>query len=148
MRHTRYQGAIVEDGKMLLITHKNREDGREYWVIPGGGREDGESEEECVIREMKEETHLDVEVLSLAMDEAAGPDGVYKRRKTFLCKVVGGEAAPGHEPELEASERYSISAVAWFDLSDEASWGDKVKADPFTYPQMMKLQKVLGYEAN
>jgi len=145
MRHTRYQGAIVEDGKLLLITHKHHEDGREYWVIPGGGREEGELEEDSVVREMKEETQLDVEVVRLALDEAAKPGGEYKRRKTYLCKVLGGEAAPGYEPELEASETYSIGAVAWFDLSDEDSWGEELKADSLTYTQVKKLQKVLGY---
>ncbi len=55
-RITRYQGAIIRDDHILLIKHKHREDGdeREYWVIPGGGREADETEEECVKREIQE----------------------------------------------------------------------------------------------
>ena len=98
-RITRYQGAIYQDHSILLITHRIHETGREYWVIPGGGLEDGETEEECVAREMKEETYLDVRVERLLVHEPGHPDGIYKFRKTYLCTPIGGEAQPGFEPE-------------------------------------------------
>ncbi len=56
----RYQGAIIQNNHMLLICHQEHASGRAYWLIPGGGIEPGETEVECVIREMKEETCLDV----------------------------------------------------------------------------------------
>ena len=143
-RDIRYQGAVVEDGKLLLIKHSEHKTERIYWVFPGGGREEGETEEECVVREIREETYLDVEIASLVLDEKGMPGGVYKRRKTYLCKVIGGEAKPGYEPEEEANSVYSISEVRWFDLADEASWGEKLRGDDLTYGQMMRLRKVLG----
>ena len=57
-RVIRYQGAIYQDHHILLIKHRHHDTSLVYWVVPGGGIEDGETEEECVIREMKEETHL------------------------------------------------------------------------------------------
>ena len=143
-RHTRYQGAVIQKGKLLLIKHSEHETDRSYWVFPGGGREDGESEEECVVRELKEETYLDVEAASLVLDEEGMPGGIYKRRKTYLCKVIGGEAKPGYEPEVDGNW-YSISEVRWFDLADEESWGDKLRRNEVTYGQMKRLRKVLGY---
>ena len=53
--------------------HKHHSTGRAYWVIPGGGIEGSESEEECVIREMKEETNLDVTIDRLVFDEPGHP---------------------------------------------------------------------------
>ena len=58
----RYQGAILRDAHILLVLHREHMGGRSYWLLPGGGREDCETEVECVIREMKEETGLDVKV--------------------------------------------------------------------------------------
>jgi ADP-ribose pyrophosphatase YjhB (NUDIX family) len=106
-----------------------------------------ESEEECIVREMKEETNLDVEVERLIIDEPGHPDGVYQWTKTFLCRPIGGSASPGYEPELEAAAEYSITEVRWFDLRDETTWGDTLKQDPFTYPQLVKLREVLGYRS-
>ena len=144
-RHTRYQGAIVKDHRILLIRHQQHATRIEYWVIPGGGLEPRESEEECVVREMKEETHLDVEIDSLIFDEPGHPDGAYAWRKTYLCHPVSGEASPGHEPEPDAAAAYRISEVRWFDLRDETDWDEDLCQDPITYPQLIRLREFLGY---
>jgi 8-oxo-dGTP diphosphatase len=144
-RHTRYQALIVENDSVLLIKHREHATGRAYWVIPGGGMDDDETEEECVIRELNEETNLDVEIESLLFDEPGHPDGAYRWRKTFLCRPVGGHPSPGFEPEAEAAENYAITEVRWFDLRDETDWGPDLLTNPFTYPQLVKARKRLGY---
>jgi ADP-ribose pyrophosphatase YjhB (NUDIX family) len=54
-------GAVITcDGKLLLEKRKN-EPGRGKWSIPGGLVELGENVEQTVIREVKEETGLEVE---------------------------------------------------------------------------------------
>jgi ADP-ribose pyrophosphatase YjhB (NUDIX family) len=143
-RTTRYQGAIVQNDRILLIKHRKHDDGREYWVIPGGGREANESEEECVRREMKEETHLDVRVERLLLDEPAH-SGVYTRRKTYLCTPLAGRARPGYEPEPDAAQAYAIVDVVWFDLRDETTWDPLAVRDQITYPQLQRIRAVLGY---
>lgn len=70
MRHTRYQGAIIQDDKILLIRHTEHASGRSFWVIHGGGREAGETEMACVAREMWEETNLVVQVERLLVEMA------------------------------------------------------------------------------
>jgi 8-oxo-dGTP diphosphatase len=52
---------IIEVGEgIVLIKRKNKPFG---WALPGGFVEYGESVEECAIREAKEETSLDVELV-------------------------------------------------------------------------------------
>ncbi len=147
-RTTRYQGAIVRDHHMLLIMHREVGHDVGFWVIPGGGREDGESEEACVRREMLEETHLDVRVEKLLLQDPASPGAPYQWRKTYLCTPVGGKAKPGHEPEFEADEGYEIVAVAWVDLRDETQWYPELVADPITYPQLQRIRALLGYTSD
>lgn len=146
-RHTRYQGAIILDDHILLIQHKQHSNGRTYWVFPGGGIEPGESEEECILREMKEETNLEVAVEELLFDEPGHPDGVYKWRRTYLCRPVSGKASPGYEPEPQAAADYAISEVRWFDLKTETEWGEELRKDPITYPQLVNLRERLGYRS-
>ncbi|MFN2113140.1 MAG: NUDIX domain-containing protein [Anaerolineales bacterium] len=144
-RHTRYQGLIIQNHQLLLILHGSLSGKWSHWVLPGGGLETGETPEECVIREMKEETGLDVEVVRLVLDEPDHPDSTYQRRKSYLCQVVSGEPAPGFEPELEASSVYAITAIRWLDLDDEGTWGPEIQEDPYIYPQLKRIQKLLGY---
>lgn len=144
-RHTRYQGAIIQDDAILLIRHQHHADDRTYWVFPGGGIEDGETPEACVAREMKEETNLVVAVERLLLDEPGVPGGVYQRRKTYLCRPLEGSPSPGQEPELEAAAEYAIVEVRWFNLGNEPSWDSHLLEDPITYPQLKRIQNALGY---
>ena len=146
-RRIRYQGAIVRDGHLLLIKHAEHKSGRSYWVIPGGGREEGETEEECVLREMQEETGLKVTIERLLLDEEVGLKNIYSRHKTYLCRADEGEAQPGYEPEPEVAAYYAITEVGWFDLSSPTSWDPLVKADKITHPLLKKMRAALGYEA-
>lgn len=144
-RHTRYQGAILRGHEMLLLAFRERDSGREYWAIPGGGNEPGESEEECVRREMKEETGLDVRVELLLLDEPALEGGIYRWLKTYLCTSLSGEPASGFEPEEDTLNPVDILGVRWLDLRDPRAWGPAVVNDPFTYPGLLKIRAALGY---
>jgi ADP-ribose pyrophosphatase YjhB (NUDIX family) len=144
-RTVRYQGAIIRDDHILLIRHREHTTGRVYWLLPGGGREAHESEEACVQREMREETQLDVIVERLLLDEGGIPLGVYERFKTYLCKVVNGDAQPGYEPEVEAAQQYAIAEVRWFDLRDPEEWKAQLNSSPFTLLVLQRIRAVLGY---
>jgi len=145
-RYARYQGAIVQDDQLLLIKHRVFEDNSEFWMIPGGGREAGETEEEAVIREMQEETNLTVQVERKLMDvPATRPGTPYQRWRTYLCTPIAGEAAPGYEPEEEAQESYEISAVSWFSLLDDSDWDKDLVNEPFIYPWLQEVRRLLGY---
>ncbi len=145
-RHTRYQGAIVQDGKLLIISHRRHDNGHEYWLLPGGGIESGETEHECVVREMLEETGLQVRVERLLLQKPdIAPAAIYQQINTYLCTPIGGVASPGYEPEIEASAVYSIHAVRWISLADEIDWGQAVKQNVVTYPQLQAIRATLGY---
>lgn len=68
-KSTRFQGAIVREHQLLLLKQAQLSTGRSYWVLPGGRAEPGETEAQCVQREMLEETGLRVEVGDLLLDE-------------------------------------------------------------------------------
>lgn len=49
---------LIHEGKILLV----RQNGRPFWVLPGGTLEVDEGLEECAIREMQEEVSLAVSI--------------------------------------------------------------------------------------
>jgi len=57
-------GVILNKGKVLLIKRKIKPF-KGFWTIPGGHIDFGETSRESVIREIKEETNIDVEVVNL-----------------------------------------------------------------------------------
>lgn len=91
---------VGKDNKILLVRHKKGN--QRYWVLPGGRLEYGETFEECAVRELKEETGLDVEVERfLFLSEAIAPDRSRHIVNIFIkAKVVGGTMKLGDEPVL------------------------------------------------
>ncbi len=93
------RGALIEDGKILLVREKS--DGK--WALPGGFADIGRSASENVARELQEEAGLSVSVRSLyAVRHMAKspyePDARDFYKLFFLCDREGaGEPAAGHE---------------------------------------------------
>jgi nucleoside triphosphatase len=96
-------GALIinqEDKMFLMRTHKFR--GR--YVVPGGHIELGERMEEAVIREVKEETGLDVfDIRFLCFQEFVYDDAFWKRRHyiffDFFCRTDSTEVTLNDEAE-------------------------------------------------
>ena len=141
-RGTRYQGAIVRDGLVLLIRHHEHASGRSYWLLPGGGIEPGETAEQCVQRKMQEETGLTVHVMRMLF-EVPSHGEVYQRHQTYLCTPVAGEAAPGYEPEPEVAHVYAITGVRWVSIAGDTTWGDEIHGDEITLANMHRVQQSL-----
>lgn len=105
-------GVLIRDGKVLLIRRgKPPLYGR--WVVPGGTVELGESLEQALVREMREETGLEVVPLEiLTVFDRIERDGdrvVYHYVIVdYLCRWLGGEA-------LAASDALE---AAWAALDD------------------------------
>ncbi len=92
------------DQKILLVKH--RKGNRQYWVLPGGRLEYGETFFECAVREIQEETGLDIEVDDLVfLSEAIAPDRSRHIVNVYLtAHVVGGVLRVGDEPVLAGVE--------------------------------------------
>jgi 8-oxo-dGTP diphosphatase len=91
---------LVKEDKILLVKHSKY--GREYWLLPGGGLEYGETIETCAKRELKEETNLEIELGELVLvNESIPPD---KHRHVLnLCywaRFIGGELKVGKDGVL------------------------------------------------
>ena len=65
--HITVKGIVVLDNKILLLKRvKPSTDGLGFWELPGGGLEYGETPNQALIRELKEDTGLDIVIIKPA----------------------------------------------------------------------------------
>ena len=93
LNKNRASGIIIKNNEILLI-HRIRDD-KEYWVIPGGSIEQGESIEQALDREILEELGVRVEQKELLFEMENSGRSEYH----FLIKQYSGEPKMGG-PEL------------------------------------------------
>ncbi len=92
-------GAVIKDdaGRMLLI-RRGHEPGKGLWSVPGGRIEPGETDQQAVVREVREETGLDVQCGHLlGAVERPGLAGSVVDIRDYRAFVTGGEVAAGDD---------------------------------------------------
>jgi 8-oxo-dGTP diphosphatase len=111
--HERACAAILRDGHILMVRHHY--DRRDYWTLPGGGVEQGETPELAVLREVREEVGLSGIVSRLLFDHVV--HGASDTREfCYLVTVPDGQdQVLGYDPELP-SDAQVLTAVSWFPL--------------------------------
>lgn len=95
--------AVVLDDQGRVLLHRRRDN--ELWALPGGAIELGESVAEAIMREVREETGYDVQVLGVAgvysdpKHVFAYDDGEVRQEFSVCldCRVVSGELATSDE---------------------------------------------------
>jgi len=106
-------GVVVRDGETgpeVVIVHRPQYDD---WTLPKGKVEDGETDEDCALREVEEETGLLCELLeeveSSSYEDASGRP---KIARYWLMRPIGGSLRPTREvddarwvPLADAEER-------------------------------------------
>ncbi|HVV10714.1 NUDIX hydrolase [Amycolatopsis sp.] len=94
MAFVRCVGGVLHDpAGRLLVIRRGHDPGAGLWSLPGGRVERGESDTEAVVREMREETGLDVRPGELAGMVVRGRYEIFD----YVCEVVGGELRAGDD---------------------------------------------------
>lgn len=101
-----YGCVIIENNKILLIKHQ-----KGHWGFPKGHMEKDETPMQTAIREVKEETNIDVEILSKKeyTEIYTTQEGVNRKVVFFIAKKIGGKLKP-QESEVEI--------VKWFNFEE------------------------------
>ncbi len=90
-------GGVIFQNDQVLLIKRGKEPALGQWSIPGGVVRVGETLKEAVVREVREETHLEVEVLALAkvieriFHEPDGRISYHYVLLDFLCQIKNGE---------------------------------------------------------
>jgi len=121
-------GALIEDGagRILLVKHVPERGGfwQGKWICPGGELELGETIEEGIKREVKEETQLDIDLVAplypfdriVKENDAVSLHVIYI---DYLAKVTGGELKPGSDIGEAIWVDKELIPEIWGELHDD-----------------------------
>ena len=117
-------GVCVFNNKILLIHRINLDkdkESREYYVIPGGGVNENEKIEDAVIRELKEETNLDVKLGDLFFEmEDKNSKGDNRKHYYYICEYTTGEPKLREDSEEAKEMKQGIRSYnpIWVNLAE------------------------------
>jgi len=101
---------VVRAGKVLICQRKAEDPFGGYWEFPGGKREQGETPQQCLAREMMEELALKVDAMEALPPIEHDYPNLRVRLLSYLCTAEG-------EPKPIACQK-----LAWVELSELATY--------------------------
>ena len=96
-------GAVIFHNQKVLLVKRGKEPGYGKWSIPGGAVESGETLDEGILREVKEETGLDIEIGGIVkvLDSISRDENDRVKYHyvliDFWCRSLSGELSPSSE---------------------------------------------------
>ncbi len=111
-------GAIIRDGERVVLVERGREPLKGEWSLPGGVVEVGETLKTAIRREVREETSLEIEPLSVVeifervIHDPNGRPEYHYVLIDYLCRPISGELRPGDD----------VSAAVWVNRTEFAKY--------------------------
>jgi 8-oxo-dGTP diphosphatase len=113
---------VLDDAGRVLLARRGVEPFRGSWDTPGGFAEAGESLEQCVRRELREEAGVEIAVgrLVVSVPDTYGPSGEATINTFYECRLLSGEPRPDDDvaelrwfapDELPADEELAFDCV-------------------------------------
>jgi 8-oxo-dGTP diphosphatase len=128
-------GAVIFDGRRVLLVQRGQEPLRGAWSLPGGAVEIGETLDAALAREVLEETGLSVEVgpvidvLDRVQFDADGRVEYHYVIIDYLCRPFAGVVEHGSDAQ----------AVCWAPIADLARLGVTAKAIEVIYKALGRV---------
>jgi 8-oxo-dGTP diphosphatase len=120
---------IVSRGKVLIAQNKEDSDHAFQWEFPGGKLKAGETEEQCICREIKEELDLEIRV----MERLPGVEYDYGIKKIelipFVCGIKSGELKLNDHIKTEWIEVEKLGTVDFSEADKKLiaiDWNQKI----------------------
>ena len=109
----RAQSIVCRRSEILMVKH--RHEGEEWWCLPGGGIESGETPKEAALRELWEECRVHGDIIRETSILTYGPSDQYY---TYWVDIGEQEPDLGNDPEVRGNP--ILVDISWKRLGDLA----------------------------
>ena len=113
MKHIQVVAAVIRRGDEIFATQRGYGEFKDWWEFPGGKMEPGESPQQALVREIREE--LDTEVKAektLAVVEYDYPS-FHLTMHCILCSIVSGDLKLLEHEDAKWLTRETLYSVDW-----------------------------------
>lgn len=105
--------AIIKKQDKIFITRRSYGEFADMWEFPGGKIELGESREEALIREIKEELELDINNLEYLTTVEYDYPNFQLTMHCFICEICGGELVLNAHNDAKWVSLEELSTQKW-----------------------------------
>jgi len=113
MKSIEVVAGVIKDGERVFATQRGYGDYKDFWEFPGGKMEAGETPQQALARELREELAIDVEVGEFVCTVEYDYPAFHLTMHCFFCTIAGGKAPELLEHEaarwLTAAELHSVN---------------------------------------
>jgi len=113
MKTIRVVAAVIKDGDKIFATERGYGDFKGGWEFPGGKIEAGETPQEALKREIKEELDVDIEVHDLIDTVEYDYPEFHLSMDCFLCEIINGELVLKEHQAARWLTKETINDVEW-----------------------------------
>ena len=113
MKTIRVSAAVIRDGEHILAAERGYGEYRGFWEFPGGKREEGESGEEAVIREIQEELGITIAVDCFLCTVEHQYDGFFLIMDCYLAHIQEGRIKANEHIALRWLTADTLDSVSW-----------------------------------
>jgi len=106
--------AIIEKNGQVLAAQRGPAMAMPFkWEFPGGKINPGETAEDCIIREIKEELGVEIQIKTpLPFSSHAYPD-LHVRLHPFVCRITRGRIEPAEHHAVQWTGHEQLPALEW-----------------------------------
>ncbi len=113
MKSIQVVGAVIFHGGRLFATRRGYGDWKDYWEFPGGKIEPGETPEEALARELREELDIGVSVSSFLCSVEYDYPAFHLSMRCFRCEIVSGTPKLLEHEDARWLSREELRTVDW-----------------------------------